>query len=79
MIDMSKFLKDPATSGFFSFLIGFGVVVLLFHKPFSYEQSLSVPLSKIEGKPVRQQGKCYTYRAEDTLCPHTNKHGGRCN
>lgn len=79
MIDMSKFLKDPATSGFFSFLIGFGVVVLLFHKPFAYQQYLSMSLSEIEGKQVRQQGKCYTYRAEDTLCPLTNKHGGRCN
>ncbi len=75
MIDMSKFLKDPATMGFFSFLIGFGIVVLAFHKPFNYQQSLSLPLSKIEGKQVRQGGKCYTYRAEDTLCPLTNKHG----
>jgi hypothetical protein len=74
MIDMTKFLKDSSTTGFFSFLIGFGVVVLLFHKPFSYHQSLSLPISKIEGKPVRQQGKCYTYRAEDTLCPLINKH-----
>lgn len=79
MIDMSKFLNDPSSKGFFSFLIGFGISVLLFHRPFSYQQSLSVPLSKLEGKQVRQEGKCYTYHAEDTLCPHTNKHGGRCN
>lgn len=79
MIDMGNFLKDPATSGFFSFLIGFGLMVLLFHRPFSYQQSLSMPLSKLEGKQFRQEGKCYTYRAEDTLCPLSNKHGGRCN
>ena len=75
MINMSKFLKDKATSSFFSFLIGFGVVVLLFHKPYNYKQQLSIPVSKIEGRQVRQEGKCYTYQAEDTLCPLTNKHG----
>ena len=31
MID--KLLKNPQTEGFFSFMIGVGIIVMLFHRP----------------------------------------------
>ncbi len=75
MRSMSSFLNDPGSVSFLSFIIGLGFSILAFHKPFSYQQYLAMPVSKIEGKQVRHGGKCYTYRAEDTLYPLTNKHG----
>jgi hypothetical protein len=68
MIDVSKILKDRKSLAFFSFIIGLGVSILLFHKPFGYKNFLSVPVSDIEGKPVRVNDKCYSYVSEDVPC-----------
>jgi hypothetical protein len=69
MIDITKILKDSKSLAFFSFIIGLGVSVLLFHKPFGYTSVLSVPVSDIERKPVRVDDKCYSYTSEDAKCP----------
>lgn len=72
MIDITKFVKEPKTINFFSFIIGLGIMVLLFHKPFGYKQFLSLPVSEIEGKVINVDGKCYAYKSEDANCM-TNK------
>jgi hypothetical protein len=77
MIEFSKLLHDKKGAAFLSFLIGMGVVVLFFHKPFSSTQFLSMPIADIEGRVVRHGEKCYTYVAEDCLCPSVNKDGRR--
>jgi hypothetical protein len=51
-----------------SFIVGLGVAVLLFHKPFQTKAMLSLPLDKIEGKIIKTNKKCYTYHAEDAQC-----------
>ena len=53
---------------FLSFLIGFGIAVMLFHRGIPEKSTLSVPLSDIEGKTVPFNKKCYTYHAEDAQC-----------
>lgn len=53
---------------FLSFLIGFGIAVMLFHRAIPEKATLSVPLSDIEGKTVPFNKKCYTYHAEDAQC-----------
>ena len=53
---------------FLSFLIGFGIVVMLFHRPIPTKTTLAVPVSDIEGKTVPFNKKCYTYQAEDAQC-----------
>ena len=68
MIDIAKILKDTKSLAFFSFIIGLGVSVLLFHKPFGYKQFLSLPVSDIESKTVRVDDKCYSYTSEDAEC-----------
>jgi hypothetical protein len=73
MVEVSKLLHNEKSAAFLSFLVGMGVVVLLFHKPYSSYQFLSIPVSNIEGRIVRHGQKCYTYVAEDCLCPHVNK------
>lgn len=68
MIEFSKILNDKRSGGFISFLIGMGVVILMFHKPFVSKQFLSIPVSAIEGKVVKHGDKCYLYKSEDVKC-----------
>lgn len=73
MIDFQKLLHDKKGAALLSFLIGLGIVVLFFHKPYTSGQFLEMPVSEIESKVVRHGEKCYTYTAEDCLCPQVNK------
>jgi hypothetical protein len=68
MIQISKLLNNPQSSKVLSFLIGMGVVVLLFHKPLSFEKTLALSVEEIEGRVVPNGGKCYSYVAEDCPC-----------
>jgi len=78
MIQIKNLLQNERSTPVFSFLIGLGIVVLFFHKPFMTYQELSIPVSKVEGKTIRVGEKCYSYSAKDSLCPHVNKDGRRC-
>lgn len=51
-----------------SFIVGLGVAVLFFHKPFQKRATLSLPLDKVEGATVEINKKCYQYHAEDAQC-----------
>ena len=68
MIDISKILRNKKSANFFSFIIGLGLAVLLFHKPFGFKQYLSLPVSEIEGKVIKVNDRCYSYRSEDVKC-----------
>lgn len=77
MIEFSKLLHDKKSIAFLSFLIGLGVTVLFFHKPYGSHQFLSIPVASVEGKIVRHGDKCYSYVSQDCLCPSVNKDGRR--
>jgi len=51
-----------------SFIVGLGVAILLFHKPFQSRSMLSLPVHEIEGKVIKIDGKCFQYHAEDSQC-----------
>jgi hypothetical protein len=53
---------------FLSFLIGLGVIIMLFHRPIPVRSTLSVPPGEIEGRVVRHGDKCIKYVAEDAEC-----------
>lgn len=53
---------------FFSFLIGLGISVLMFHRNVISFKTPALPLKEIVDKPVRIDGKCYRYRVEDASC-----------
>jgi hypothetical protein len=55
-------------SGFFSFLIGLGISVLLFHRNYSSIKTPALPLRDMVDKIVKSDGKCYRYRVEDASC-----------
>jgi hypothetical protein len=68
MIDVKKIFNNSETRIFFSFVIGFGIAVLAFHKPFSSIIHLSIPVSQIEGRVIKHDDKCYSYVSEDVQC-----------
>lgn len=55
-------------SPFFSFVIGLGISVLLFHRNFMTIRTLALPVNNITEKTVKVDGKCYKYRVEDASC-----------
>jgi hypothetical protein len=55
-------------SPFFSFIIGLGISVLLFHRNYGTIRTLAIPLTDIIEKVVKADGKCYKYRVEDASC-----------
>jgi hypothetical protein len=65
---ITQILNNPRSEFFFSFLIGVGMVIMLFHRPYITERSLAVDPSTLEDHTVKANGKCYKYRAEDTTC-----------
>jgi len=53
---------------FFSFIIGLGVAVMVFHRDFGVMKTFSLPIRDTTEKIVRANGKCYRYRVEDADC-----------
>jgi hypothetical protein len=55
-------------SPFFSFIIGLGISVLLFHRNFDVMKTPALPLKDMVEKIVKSDGKCFKYRVEDATC-----------
>lgn len=55
-------------SPFFSFVIGLGIAVILFHRKYESVLTLAVPLKDATERIVRADGKCFRYRVEDASC-----------
>jgi hypothetical protein len=66
MIDITRAIERA--SPFFSFVIGLGISVLLFHRNYDSYRVLGVPLDDVNTKTVKVDGKCYKYRVEDATC-----------
>jgi hypothetical protein len=66
MLDFTKAIARA--SPFFSFVIGLGISVLLFHRNYDTRRVLGVPLEDVNTKTVKVDGKCYKYRVEDATC-----------
>lgn len=63
-----QIFRNEKAAPVLSFIIGLGVIVMLFHRPFITNMILSLPVSEIEGKVVKQGSKCFEYHAEDSQC-----------
>ena len=71
MVEISKALEK---GGFlFSFIIGFGFSVLLFHRNYSVKKEVAMPLQEATNRVVKADGKCYRYRVEDATCENVSK------
>jgi len=53
---------------FFSFIIGLGMAVVLFHRDYGVMKTLAIPIGEATTKIVKVDGKCYRYRVEDADC-----------
>lgn len=65
---IERILHNPKGEFFFSFLIGIGVVIMLFHRPVKSQKFLAMEASEIESKVIHSNGKCFMYRVEDSQC-----------
>jgi len=61
-------LMRSESVAFFSFLIGVGFAIMMFHRPVVTERLLALSPSELEGKTVKANGNCYLYRVEDASC-----------
>jgi len=59
-------------SPFFSFIIGLGIAVVLFHRNYSTVRTLGISLKDATEKVVKVDGKCYRYRVEDATCENVS-------
>jgi hypothetical protein len=66
MIEITRAIQRAGP--FFSFVIGLGLSVLLFHRNYATIQTLAVPVHDVTEKTVKVDGKCYQYRVEDATC-----------
>ena len=57
---------------FFSFLIGLGIAVIVFHRNYATVRTLGLPLKDTLDKVVKVDGKCYRYRVEDASCENAS-------
>ena len=64
---IEKILRNPKSQNLFAFLIGFGIIVMLFHRPIPTKNILAIDPSQLD-KDVKVDGKCYKYRVEDCKC-----------
>lgn len=53
---------------FFSFLIGLGISVIIYHRDYLSVKIPALPLKDITDRVVKVDGKCYKYRVEDASC-----------
>ena len=68
LVKIIQVLKDQKNIPFFSFLIGMGIVVMLFHKPYVTKNTLAMPLTEVQKQIVKVDNKCFKYIAEDVQC-----------
>jgi hypothetical protein len=68
MIQVVKILHNERSMVFISFLIGMGLVIMMFHKPFLTRKTLALPIFDIVKRTVSIDEKCYQYSAEDATC-----------
>ena len=70
MIEITRALQRAAP--FFSFVIGLGISILLFHRDYAVLTIPALPLQEIVDKVVKTDGKCYRYRVEDANCENVS-------
>jgi len=68
-MNVAAVLKKPEANMFFSFVVGLGIAVLMFHRPQTEVEVSAIPPAKLKDMVSRVDGKCYRFRVEDASCP----------
>lgn len=70
-MSIAEIIKNPKANIFFSFVIGVGLGVLLFHRTRSEYSVPAVPTDQLVNSINKVNGKCYRYRITDASEPST--------
>lgn len=62
-------IKSPQAHLVFSFIVGLGLAVLLFHRPQRTKNISAVSPAELKDALTRVDGKCYRFKIEDASCP----------
>ena len=65
---IEQLFRNEKSKWFFSFIIGLGTSIMLFHKPFVTKPTLPMSVEQVQNQVVKVDGRCYRYVAEDTQC-----------
>jgi hypothetical protein len=65
---IAQVFRNEKSKWFFSFIIGLGISIMMFHKPFVTKATLPISVEEVEKEVVKMDGRCYKYVAEDTQC-----------
>ncbi len=68
-ISIAEVVKNPSANVFFSFVIGIGLSILLFHRSRNEYVVPAVPLDQLVNAINKVNGKCYRYRITDASEP----------
>jgi hypothetical protein len=68
-MNVSSIVKKPEANYFFSFVVGLGLAVLMFHRPQTEIDVSAIPPGKIREMVTRVDGQCYRFRVDDASCP----------
>jgi hypothetical protein len=68
-MNVAAVLKKPEANFFFSFVVGLGLAVLMFHRPQTEVEVSAIPPAKLKEMVSRVDGRCYRFRVEDASCP----------
>jgi hypothetical protein len=68
-ITIADVVKNPRANMFFSFVIGVGLSILLFHRNRSEYVIPAVPADQLVNSINKVNGKCYRYRITDASEP----------
>jgi hypothetical protein len=68
-MNVAAVLKKPEANFFFSFVVGLGLAVLMFHRPQTEIEVSAIPPAKLKEMVSRVDGKCYRFKVEDASCP----------
>lgn len=68
-ITIADVIKNRRANVFFSFVIGVGLAVLLFHRNRSEYFVPAVPVDQLVNSINKVNGKCYRYRITDASEP----------
>ena len=68
LVKIVQVFKNPKSIPFFSFLLGIGTIIMLFHRPFDERNTLAMPVGEVVNQVVKIDGKCFKYVAEDVQC-----------
>lgn len=68
-VNIGEVLKKPEANMFFSFVIGVGLSVLMFHRARSEYVVPAIDIEQLVNAINKVDGKCYRYRIADASTP----------